>query len=124
MSTTEDTTHLTAAADAPARSCCSTTAKATPVAPVVAAGASDIRITVKGGYSPSHIVLTKGVPARLVFVREETSGCSEELLIPELGIRRRLPAFAETVIDVTPLESGDFAFTCGMRMLRGHLEVR
>lgn len=86
-------------------------------------GVQEVRITVKGGYSPSSITLAKGVPARLVFTREETSRCSEELLIPSLGVRQALPAHAETKVEFTPTEDGIFGFSCGMNMLRGELVI-
>ena len=86
-------------------------------------GVQEVRISVKGGYSPSSITLAKGVPARLVFAREETSRCSEELLIPAFGVRQTLPAHADTVVEFTPTEDGIFGFSCGMRMLRGELVV-
>lgn len=86
-------------------------------------GVQEVRITVKGGYSPSSIALTRGVPARLVFAREETSRCSEELLIPAFGVRAALPAHSATVVELTPTEDGIFGFSCGMQMLRGELVV-
>src|SRR5215213_8373364 len=84
-----------------------------------ASGAQEVTITVQGGYSPAEIRLKKGVPARLVFDRQETSGCSEEVVIPDFGIRKFLPAFKKTVIELTPDQAGTHEFTCGMSMLHG-----
>ena len=86
-------------------------------------GVQEVRVTVQGGYTPATVRLVRGVPARLVFDRQETAGCSAELLIPALGIRRDLPAHAETLVEFTPTEIGTMSFTCGMRMLRGELVV-
>ena len=36
--------------------------------------------------------LKAGRPVRLVFDRQETSGCSEEVVFGDFGIRRYLPA--------------------------------
>jgi plastocyanin domain-containing protein len=83
----------------------------------------EIEIQVLGGYSPSVVRLKRGIPARLVFDRQEDSSCSEEVVLPALGIRRFLPAFRKTTIDVTPNESGAFDITCGMSMLHGKLIV-
>jgi plastocyanin domain-containing protein len=63
------------------------------------------------------------VPVRLVFDRQETSGCSEEVVIPEFGVRRFLPAFKKTTVELTPEQAGSYDFTCGMGMLRGKLIV-
>ena len=86
-------------------------------------GAQEVTIDVEGGYSPSLVRVKKGAAVRLVFHRKEKSPCSEELVISELGIRRFLKPFEKTVIEFTPVEAGRFAFTCGMNMLRGNIEV-
>jgi len=86
-------------------------------------GAQEITVVVKGGYSPDLIVARRGVPLRLVFDRREASPCSDEIVMPEFGIRRFLPAFAKTPIEVVPERAGEFEFTCGMNMLHGKLLV-
>lgn len=87
-------------------------------------GIQEVAITVKGGYSPETIEVAQGKPVRLKFYRDETSSCSEELIFSEFKLRRDLPAFQTTVIDITPTKAGTFEFTCGMNMLRGKLVVR
>lgn len=86
-------------------------------------GVQELTVTVKGGYEPSAIRLSKGTPVRLTFDRQETSGCSEEVVIPDFGVRKFLPAYEKTTVEFTPTESGTFGFTCGMSMLQGRLEV-
>lgn len=86
-------------------------------------GVQEARITVKGGYDPKTVNVKRGVPTRLVFSRQESSRCSEELLVPEFGIREKLPQHVETIVEFTPSEPGIFAFTCGMQMLRGEIVV-
>jgi P-type Cu+ transporter len=76
-------------------------------------------ITVKGGYDPANIRVRHGVPVRMIFDRQETDSCSEELVFPAFGIRRALPAFRKTAIDFTPAQAGVYPFTCGMSMLHG-----
>ena len=88
-----------------------------------AGGVQEVTIAVQGGYSPAQVRVKKGAPVRLVFDRQETSGCSEEVVIPEFGIRRFLPAFQKTAVEITPTKAGTFDFTCGMSMLRGKLTV-
>ena len=88
-----------------------------------AGGVQEVTIAVRGGYSPAQVRVRKGAPVRLVFDRQETSGCSEEVVIPEFGIRRFLPAFQKTAVEITPRKTGTFDFTCGMSMLRGKLTV-
>jgi plastocyanin domain-containing protein len=88
-----------------------------------AGGAQEVTIGVRGGYDPAHVRVRAGTPVRLVFDRQETSGCSEEVVIPEFGIRRFLPAHQKTAVEITPREVGSFEFTCGMGMLPGRLIV-
>lgn len=89
---------------------------------VVAAGATpEVVIAVRGGYEPATVRVRAGQPVRLVFDRQETSGCSEEVVFPDFGIRRFLPAFERTTIEVTPPATGVYEFTCGMSMLRGRV---
>lgn len=91
--------------------------------PVGGGGAQEIKITVKGGYSPNVIVVRQGRPVRLDFYRDETASCSEQVVLPDFGIARDLPAFKTTAVEFTPDRAGEFTFTCGMRMLRGTLVV-
>jgi plastocyanin domain-containing protein len=91
-------------------------------AAVGAGGVQEVRIRVAGGYAPAHVRVRRG-PVRLVFDRQETAGCSEEVVLPDLGIRRYLPAHEETVIEFTPERAGRYEFTCGMSMLRGSITV-
>lgn len=97
--------------------------KATATATAGAGGVQEITIAVRGGYDPADVRVRKGVPVRLVFDRQETSGCSEEVVLPEFGIRRFLPAHQKTKIEFTPERAGIYEFTCGMSMLRGRLTV-
>jgi plastocyanin domain-containing protein len=89
----------------------------------VTGGAQQVEIEVKGGYDPGVIRVKRGLPVRLVFNRQETSSCSEEIVLPAFGIRRFLPAFQKTAIEITPKESGTFDVTCGMSMLHAKLVV-
>lgn len=86
-------------------------------------GVQEIKITVKGGYSPDVIVVRQGSPVRLDFYRDETASCSEQVIFSDFGIARDLPAFTTTSIEFTPDQPGEFTFTCGMHMMRGTLIV-
>ena len=88
-----------------------------------AGGVQEVEIAVRGGYDPGVIRLKRGVPARLLFNRQETSSCSEEIVIPEFGVRKFLPPFETTAVTITPANAGTFDMTCGMSMLHGKLVV-
>lgn len=83
-----------------------------------AGGVQRIRVEVKGGYSPALIRVRAGTPVRLEFHRDETNGCTEEVVMPDFGIRSYLPAHQTTPVTFTPAE-GTYEFTCGMGMVRG-----
>jgi len=87
------------------------------------AGTQEVKITVKGGYSPDVIVVKKDKPVRLNFYRDETASCSEQVVFGDFGVARDLPAFKTTPVEFTPHEAGEFTFTCGMNMMRGKLIV-
>ena len=92
-------------------------------ASVTDTGVQEIKITVKGGYSPDVIVVKRGVPVKLEFFRDETASCSDQVILGDFGIARDLPAFKTTAIEFTPDKTGEFSFTCGMNMLHGKLVV-
>jgi len=86
-------------------------------------GVQEVRVTVKGGYSPDTIVVQAGKPVRLQFYRDETADCSERLVFERFGIDAQLPAFQTTTVEFTPDEPGEYPFRCGMNMLKGLLVV-
>jgi len=87
-------------------------------------GVQEVTIRVHGGYEPALIEVAAGRPVRLTFDRAETNPCSEEVVLSAFGIRRDLPAFAQTTIEFTPNKPGHYEFTCGMGMLHGALVVK
>ena len=92
-------------------------------ASIEGAGPQRVRIEVKGGYSPALVRVRAGRPVRLEFFRNETNGCTEEVVLPDFGIRSFLPAHQTTPVDFTPQKSGSYEFTCGMGMVRGKVVV-
>ena len=86
-------------------------------------GEQQIKIVVKGGYTPDRIVVERGRPVRLDFDREENDSCSDTVIFSDFGIAKPLPAFKTTPVEFTPTKAGEFTFTCGMNMLRGKLIV-
>lgn len=97
--------------------------RAAPSAARDADGVQEVRIVVKGGYSPDTVLVQAGKPVRLVFYRDETADCSERVVFEHFGIDQALPAFQHTTVEFTPGEPGEFPFRCGMSMLKGRLVV-
>ncbi len=89
----------------------------------VEGGVQEVRITVRGGYSPNRIRVRAGVPLRLVFDRRESGDCTARVLFPDFGVSADLPAFAQTIVDLSPKTPGEYGFACGMNMVHGVLAV-
>jgi plastocyanin domain-containing protein len=81
-------------------------------------GVVDVTVRVEGGYTPSTIEVPAGSRVRMTLDRREDNPCSDEIVIPDFGIRRAVPAFATTVLEVTAT-AGHHEFSCGMGMLHG-----
>jgi plastocyanin domain-containing protein len=88
-----------------------------------ASGVQEVRVIVKGGYTPDTIVVQAGKPVRLQFYRDETADCSERVVFEQFGVDQQLPPFQTTAIEFTPDTAGEYPFRCGMNMLKGLLVV-
>ena len=86
-------------------------------------GYQEVMILVKGGYTPDVIVVERGKPVRLNFVRAESAACSEMVLFPDFNKSAKLPEGETVPIEFLPDKAGEFEFQCQMGMLRGKLIV-
>jgi len=89
----------------------------------VRGGIQEIEVTVRGGYTPAVIRAREGVSLRVTFDRREGGECTSQVVFPDFRVRRSLPAFARTTVDLVPDRSGEFGFACGMNMVHGTLVV-
>lgn len=92
-------------------------------ASVVSDGYQEQMVLVRGGYTPDTIRVAAGVPVRLLFRREETAACSEQVLLPDFGKSAALPTGQVVPVEFMPGEPGSHEFTCQMGMLRGQILV-
>ena len=86
-------------------------------------GYQEAMILVKGGYTPDVIIVEKGKPVRLNFVRTESASCSEMVLLPDFNKSAKLPEGETVPVEFMPDRAGEFEFQCQMGMLRGKLIV-
>jgi Cu+-exporting ATPase len=84
---------------------------------------SRITVVVDGGYTPDLIVVRRGSPVTLIFDRRDSGPCTDEIVLPDFGIRRPLPTGRRTAITVVPQHVGEFSFSCGMNMLHGRIRA-
>ena len=92
-------------------------------ASLVSDGYQEVMILVKGGYTPDTIRVVAGRPVRLLFRREETAACSEQVVLPDYGKSAPLPTGTVVPVEFMPTEPGEHEFTCQMGMLRGRIVV-
>src|SRR5512144_163718 len=86
-------------------------------------GYQEAMVLVKGGYTPDVIIVERGRPVRLNFVRTESAACSELVMFPDFNKSARLPEGETVAVELLPDKAGEYEFQCQMGMLRGKLIV-
>lgn len=76
-----------------------------------------------GVYTPGRIEVSRNQTVTLRFLRKDPSPCAEKVLFDDFRIGRDLPLDRPVDITLTPERSGEFEFTCQMKMYRGTLVV-
>jgi len=74
-------------------------------------------------YQPQTLAIPADKPVRLIVDRRENNACSDELLIPNLGIQVALKPNGITTVDLPASKAGSFQMTCQMGMMAGTLQV-
>ena len=74
------------------------------------------------GYSPNEFTIVKGVPVRWIVDAKSPYSCASSLVAPAIGVNKRLEA-GENIIEFTPQQSGQVAFSCSMGMYTGRFNV-
>jgi len=75
-----------------------------------------------GRYEP--ITVQKGIPVKWTIQasKGDINGCNNEIVIPKFNKSQKLKA-GENVIEFTPTETGTFAYSCWMGMIRSKITV-
>ena len=82
-----------------------------------------VDITVEGGYSPNVISVKKGQLTKLNFLRKDPSSCLDEVVLSDFKKKSFLPLNKTTTLEITPQETGEFTYSCGMNMFHGKIIV-
>lgn len=86
-------------------------------------GVQIVRMSVvSDGYTPNSFTIKQGVPVKWMITGENVFGCQAYLVSPKIGVEKVIQP-GENVIEFTPQEKGQIAFSCGMGMYRGSFEV-
>ncbi len=75
-----------------------------------------------GRYEP--ITVQKGIPVKWIIQAQkgDINGCNNEIVIPKLDKKKNLEA-GDNIIEFTPTETGTFAYSCSMGMIRSEITV-
>lgn len=84
----------------------------------------EVDIIVSGGYRPEVISVSVGKTTRINFLRTDPTDCLSELVLPDFRIKKELPLNRKVSVEITPKETGEFGYTCGMNMYHGKIVVR
>jgi len=74
------------------------------------------------GYNPDVIKIKAGVPVRWEIDGKQLSGCTNQLIMPDLNIKKKLNS-GLNVVEFTPTKEGTLNFSCWMGMVRGRFIV-
>jgi plastocyanin domain-containing protein len=86
--------------------------------------ANVVEVTVDGqGFHPDRIPARAGQPVTLAITRTTEETCGTEIVMPAMGIERKLPLNEKVELTITPKDKGEIAFACGMDMMKGTIVV-
>ena len=81
-----------------------------------------VKMDVDWSFKPSEFKVKKGVPVRWEITGVNVSGCSNEIVIPKLDLRKKINK-GLNVLEFTPEKTGTLPFTCWMGMIGGKFIV-
>ncbi|MFW5703456.1 MAG: sulfite exporter TauE/SafE family protein [Patescibacteria group bacterium] len=86
-------------------------------------GSQIIRMTVSNdGYAPNDFTVKRGIPVRWIIEGKEIFGCQGILQAPQIGVSRVLEQ-GENIVEFTPENVGDIAFSCSAGSVGGKIHV-
>lgn len=95
-----------------------------PAAQTAPVAVQEHTIDVAGQFTPASLTLKAGQPARLHFRRGDTPTCADEIVFPELNIRKKIAANETVTVDVPAQQARTLHFACGMDMMKGTVVVQ
>ena len=105
----------------PAASAAAATLASAAAAP--ASGGTTAITVDSDGFKPSAVKLKKGAPATLVFTRTTDETCANEVVFPQLDIKKALPKGQAVSIVVPTDKEQTLTFQCGMGMYKSSVVV-
>ena len=81
-----------------------------------------VKMDVDWVFEPNEFRVKKGIPVRWEITGVNVSGCSSEVIIPTLNIRKKIN-IGLNLVEFTPVKEGVIQFSCGMGMLTGQFII-
>lgn len=98
--------------------------KETKGTPMIVNGRQEINVSISSNaYTPNTIEAKTGMPLRITFNANEDAGCGREVVIPDYSIKKIVPGGGNASVDLNPLKTGRYPFSCSMDMMRGTIIV-
>ncbi|MDO4856191.1 MAG: cupredoxin domain-containing protein [Limosilactobacillus gorillae] len=81
-------------------------------------------VVVNGGYTPSTVVLKKGVAGSVKFEMNDSTACLSHVVFEQLGQNLDLTKQKTTTVTIPTDQAGEFNYACGMDMFHGKVIVK
>ncbi len=81
-----------------------------------------VKMDVDWSFQPNSFTIKKGVPVRWEINGINVSGCSNEVIVPKINLRKKIE-IGTNIVEFTPEKTGTLPFSCWMGMLGGKFIV-
>ena len=68
--------------------------------------------------------LTSAIPVKLHFRGSDKPTCADEIVLPELNMRKKIAANETVTFDIPAQQARTLHFACGMNMMKGTVVVQ
>jgi len=99
-------------------------AATTAAAETSSAAIHEQTIQVGAEFTPSSVTIPANQTVRLHFRRTGEATCAEEIVLPELNMRKKIAGNETVTFDLPPQQARTLTFACGMNMLKGSVVVQ
>jgi sulfite exporter TauE/SafE/plastocyanin domain-containing protein len=87
-------------------------------------GVTEVPLAIRNTqFSPAALQIPADKPTRLIVDRQEDNPCSDQLVVPQLGITVDLKPNAVTDVNLPAAKAGVYTLTCGMGMMSGRISA-
>lgn len=99
-------------------------AGATALVDTSSASAHEQTIQVGAAFTPASVTFPANQPVRLRFQRTDEATCADEIVLPELKMRKKIAANETVTFDLPAQQARTLNFACGMDMMKGTVVVQ